>query len=895
EDFDRRYAEMRSNNDLIGTIGQAILFLIYGLIGAGLGIFFLMKQRFILWKKALYWSVGIGLGTGLLYTFNVLPLLWMDYDTSQSTTSFLGQQLMSGLLQTILMGSIVFVSALAGEGLGRFLFKDQVQLWKVWGKEAGASVQVLGQTVGAYLFVPVFLAIDIVYYLFTTNTLGWWNPAGTLSDPNILAQHLPWYGSIAISVQAGFWEELICRAVPLAGVYFLVHKLKSKDWWMLLALLLQTIIFGMLHANYPQSPAFARVFEMVIPFLIFGLIYLRFGLLPVIIAHYAIDVFWISLPLWVATSEGIWINRIIILVLFFLPLLVVFYWRMKNKQWNNAPLSVRNRAFQPAIQQSTSGIAEKVQETQPYAESKFLKLRYLFPGALMGLLLWAFFTFPLNHQTPEVNCNRSEALAKTGDFLDKTFGVSMDEWSVLSTIDEHPELSHKFVWQEYESDYMRLQQSFLSPPKWKVRVLKKDGTVEERSEEFLVEIGVDGRLLAYRHNWPEKRPGDNLAEDAVLAKALLALKNFSIEKADQLEVVSLTPSKLESRTDWLIEFSDTLTYDLKQGQGRYQVSLAGSEVNGLKQYVFVPETWERDLKKQQSTLKILVLISNLFRAAIIVLGIVIGFINWSRKRFSVRMFMLFASALLLLSVIDLANSWNDIAFKYFTGLPYSNFLAMTLIGALIGLVFLSLGVGVIGGFSCEMARNDAMVERPLAKAFLLGILWTGLQAAINSLNPQVSPDWALLSPLNAELPWLSVITGPWTRFVFYPAFTLVLFYLAGRMTKNGQTLNILPITFIFIAGFVASGIQANLLESWLLTGACGGTLFTLFFLLIRKHLNWIPMIFVVPLVFQEVNNLIEGQSIGMIIGAIFTMIFLVLAAWLWYRGIVSCNQSTITR
>ena len=184
------------------------------------------------------------------------------------------------------------------------------------------------------LFLPVFLAIDVLYYLFTSNFLGWWNPAGTLSDPDILAQNLPWFGSIAISLQAGFWEEIICRAVPLAGVYLLVRNLKSKKWWMMLAILAQTIFFGMLHANYPQSPAFARVLEMIVPFFIFGLIYLRFGLLPVIIAHYAIDVFWISLPLWVASSPGIWFNRIMIILLVFVPLWGVLYWRLKNKKWN---------------------------------------------------------------------------------------------------------------------------------------------------------------------------------------------------------------------------------------------------------------------------------------------------------------------------------------------------------------------------------------------------------------------------------------------------------------------------------------------------------------------------------------------------------------------------------
>jgi hypothetical protein len=94
ENFNRRFSEMRSENDLINTIGFAILYIIYGLLGIGLGLLFLMKRGYILWKKALFWSVAIGLGTGILYVLNVFPLLWFNYDTSSSTASFIGRRSM---------------------------------------------------------------------------------------------------------------------------------------------------------------------------------------------------------------------------------------------------------------------------------------------------------------------------------------------------------------------------------------------------------------------------------------------------------------------------------------------------------------------------------------------------------------------------------------------------------------------------------------------------------------------------------------------------------------------------------------------------------------------------------------------------------------------------------
>ncbi|MFA9388584.1 MAG: CPBP family intramembrane glutamic endopeptidase [Prolixibacteraceae bacterium] len=892
DDFDRRFAEMRSANNLISTIGQAILFLLYGLLGVGGGIFFLLKRRFIVWRKALYWSIGIGLGVGLLDVLNVMPLLWFDYDTSEAAGSFLGQQVLYGLLNSFLMGGIVFISALAGEGLSRYLFKDKIQFWKIWGKNTGASVQVLGQTLGAYLFVPAFLALDVIYYLITTNYFGWWNPAGTLSDPDILAQNLPWFGSIAVSLQAGFWEEIICRAVPLAGVYLLVRNLKSKNWWMILTLFAQTLIFGSLHASYPQSPAYARVLEMVVPFIIFGLIYLRFGLLPVIIAHYAVDVFWISLPLWVANSPGIWMNRSIIVLLFFVPLWVVLYWRIKNKKWNEIPSNALNEAWQPLVNESVedeSEIEERVAE--PLSDSRLIALKWLIPGAIIGLILWGVFTFSEKDQTPKVEVYRNDAIELATSTLSDQFNFNQEGWSVLTSMDDQLSVAHKFIWQEFEESYDELQESFLNPPSWLIRFVKPDAAVEERAEEYMVRIGIDGRLLAYRHVWPEKKESVSLNQEEALHLAQSELRTFANVNTDHLQVVNMNPSKLEARTDWEIEFSDTVDYVLEMGQGRYLVSLAGNEVNGIKKYLYVPENWQRQYDKQRSIIGIFTLISNLFLYAIIIFGIVLGFINWSRKRFSSQMFIAFGLIFLVLSSFRIINAWDDILARYFTGLPYSNFITMTLIGAFIGVVFLAMGIGVIGGFSCEISKSDTESRKPVVKAILVGLLLVGLQNLKMSWLPQLTPHWLELGNLNNQLPPVGIVLDQVQGFIFKPVFAIILFYLIGLFTKNYRNRKALGITFIFVAGFLASGIHAESLSGWIGVGISSGIIFILLFLLLKNHLNWMPLVYVVSLMLEQVKNIWMDQFAGLALGSVLSIAVWGFAAYFWYIGIRKCNIS----
>src|SRR5258708_23180625 len=92
EAFTRRYASMRSANEIIGigsTVGLAILYVIGGI---GVGMFFMMRQRYVLWKHAAVWGVAVG-GLQTLASLNEFPLIWMTHDTAIPPSTFLAQQL----------------------------------------------------------------------------------------------------------------------------------------------------------------------------------------------------------------------------------------------------------------------------------------------------------------------------------------------------------------------------------------------------------------------------------------------------------------------------------------------------------------------------------------------------------------------------------------------------------------------------------------------------------------------------------------------------------------------------------------------------------------------------------------------------------------------------------
>ena len=252
EAFTRRYASMRSANDIIGigsTVGLALLYVIGGI---GVGMFFMMRKRYVLWKHAAIWGVAVG-GLQTLATLNEFPLIWMSYDTAIPRSTFLAQQI--AFLGAGFVGFSVFfgLSFMAAETLSRPAFPHHPQLWRVWAKEPGASIQILGRTVSGYLLVSVFFAYDVLLYLVMTKVFGWWSPAEALIHPDVLATYVPWLSAIANSFQAGFWEEALFRAVPIAGAALIGERVGQRKLFIVLGFIVQAIIFGAGHAPYPNA------------------------------------------------------------------------------------------------------------------------------------------------------------------------------------------------------------------------------------------------------------------------------------------------------------------------------------------------------------------------------------------------------------------------------------------------------------------------------------------------------------------------------------------------------------------------------------------------------------------------------------------------------------------
>ncbi|MFH1762485.1 MAG: CPBP family glutamic-type intramembrane protease, partial [bacterium] len=348
ESFSRRYKQMRSANNTMAFSAMAAMGIIYILGGCIIGLFFLYRHGLVLWRQALFWGVTIAL-LQVFSGLNDLPLAWMDYDTALSAKGFLLKEFIQLFAVFIQFTVLLTITFMAAEGLTRTAFPGHIQFWRLWAVHNANSQQVTGRTSGGYLLIPLFFAFEVILYFISNKFLGWWSPSSALFNPDIMASYFPWLGSISGSLFAGFWEECMFRAVPIAGAALIGKRLGRRKLWIFGAFILQAIIFGAGHADYPTQPAYARLVELIIPSMGFGLLYLYFGLLPSIILHFSFDVVWLAMPLFISTAQGGWINKIMVAFFALIPVWIVIGSIIRRKKWSAISGDDYNGSWKPPL------------------------------------------------------------------------------------------------------------------------------------------------------------------------------------------------------------------------------------------------------------------------------------------------------------------------------------------------------------------------------------------------------------------------------------------------------------------------------------------------------------------------------------------------------------------
>ncbi|HET6803648.1 MAG TPA: type II CAAX endopeptidase family protein [Casimicrobiaceae bacterium] len=788
EAFGRRYQELRSANNLIAALASISAGVLYGIGGCILAVLWLARRHWLVWRP----PVVAGLIVGSLLAFASLAssgAAWFGADTTESATTFWAKQGGMAVLIAIAGGLAYALVFMAAESLTRRAFPHHPQLWRLWSRDGAASPQVLGRTLGGYLFVPLELALVAAFYYATNRWLGWWQPSEVLTDPNILGSAVPALSPIAISLQAGFMEECVFRAIPLSLGALIGARFGQRTLGIALAVLLQALVFGGAHANYPGFPAYSRPVELLLPSIVWALIYLRFGLLPTILLHATFDLALFSIPLFLVDAPGARVQQALVIAAALVPLAIVIARRLQAGAWRAWPDHLWNAAWRADAPRSDRPAADALAAGR--LSSTFQ--RALPVLGIAGVIAWALLA-PYHADAPPLRVDRAEAIAAADAAL-AAQGVALGpRWQRFATVKLASEDAaqwtwHKFVWREAGAGaYRRLLGTILAPPVWEVRYATFDGDVVERAEEWRVTIADDRSVRALAHTLPEQRAGAKLARDAAQALAERALQTRFGVDARTLDRIAADEQQRPARTDWSFVFADRRAAVGAGGEARYAVTVAGDEVTGAGRFVHVPETWTRNERERDNRLQVIGLAAVVVFFAAGLAALVVGIVGWVRHRVDAHLLRIVFAATFVIALLSALNGWPSVAMRLSTTEPLATQLTTKVLGgvaaALLGALLAGLCAGV-GAFGARMTPPLARIGRwpATVAAIAAGAFVVGIQTALGALAIPDMPRWPASAWESQALPLAGgLLSG--LAFLAFASLELFVVYVVSRLTRG---------------------------------------------------------------------------------------------------------------
>ena len=896
EAFQRRYTQMRSANNSIAWAAMLLMGFLYILCGCGIGLYIIFKSRWEIWKQPLMWGIILACSQALTY-LNQLPALWMHYYNAYSINAFLIQLLLGVFVSFMIKACAFTLIIMVAEGLTRQAFGNHPQLWSLMILRNAASYTVLIRSWISYLLVGCLSAFVIAFYALSTRYFNWWMPSDILFNPNILATYVPWFAPIAQSLNAGFLEECLFRAIPLASAALLGNYYKKRNLFIGIAMIVQALIFGAAHANYPTQPAYGRLIELLIPSFIFGTVYVRFGLLPGIITHVLYDLIWFSVPIFASASPHAFYSKIIIIIAGLSPLLITLYARLKQGGWHHLDEMFHNKEWLP----TKNSVAQETPKML-IIETSLSQKTHIYGIALscIAFIIW-FFATPFKHDGITISDTRNTIEQKADTYLKEHAIELTPAWQKMPLVFTHytqlPALAlqHRFIWQEGKKDiYHALLNTYLQPAHWTVRYVQFEGDLIQRAEEYKLMFYDFIRLS---HHLPESQEGASLTKEdarAIAHKTLLSQFNIN---PDQVTEISAQETQLPHRRNWLFIFSVAQSYPLKTGQARISIAISGDQVTDAARTIHVPEEWERNEQNNQHKVSIINLILWLLLLSAFIIALIYAHKQQQMSySLSMKKWVIFFGIIIIVLAIDLINTWPSIVGTFNTSEPWNNQLLQRYGGLLFGMLLKALGLSWLCAYTLQHVQHKNIFNSAtIATGYGIGIMITACFAFINKIIPHIIPLWPDYAALGTTIPLISSLTQSILMYIGATAYYMFGFTVINYATHYGQKNKwLLGIFFVFA---LASSPLTSLVATpiWIVTSVLLGLFFiVLYTTMIRYSSSLIPLATASMIILHNIQQGIFNAYPQAWLAAIINICVIICVSLLWFKKLNSYNNTKIS-
>jgi membrane protease YdiL (CAAX protease family) len=257
--------------------------------------------------------------------FNGLQDILMVYPTSTRMSSFIGLHLTRAALNILLLFIGFIMPAIAGEFLSNEVFPKNKHLSFLHYIKANFFNRNIGKAVIlGYIITIITLGLQAVSFYLGQRYLGVWREWFKLAQ--FSSAYVPLLSVFALSFTASFNEEIIFR---LFGISLTKKLFKNA----VAAVILTSLLWGLGHTGYAIFPVWFRVLEVSLIGLFFGFIFLKYGIIPLIVAHYLFDCFWSGAAYVLGRTQlSLFAGAIFILVIPLIFALIAYFLNRGDKE-----------------------------------------------------------------------------------------------------------------------------------------------------------------------------------------------------------------------------------------------------------------------------------------------------------------------------------------------------------------------------------------------------------------------------------------------------------------------------------------------------------------------------------------------------------------------------------
>lgn len=235
------------------------------------------SSRFL---SLLAWVLCAGLMSGV---FNFADALIFSYQTSQAYEPFLLRSAASSLMSVVFTAFGFVFFALAGEGECSRAPAGEGRSFLWFLRSSFLTRQTAWNIFLGYVLACGMLGLQALLFYFGEQYCGvWQEQQGITSFSTAL---WPWLAALMLAFRAALTEEVVFRV-------FLLNWITNRTGNMVIAVVVSSLVWGFGHAGYQIYPMWFRGVEVSVIGLLLAWVYLRAGLVPVLVAHFLFDVFW---------------------------------------------------------------------------------------------------------------------------------------------------------------------------------------------------------------------------------------------------------------------------------------------------------------------------------------------------------------------------------------------------------------------------------------------------------------------------------------------------------------------------------------------------------------------------------------------------------------------------